>query len=799
MPHIKPQIPVKLGEILLPYRYKVVRGGRGSTKCLGLGTPILMFDGTIKAVEDVKSGDLVMGPDSKPRTVLSTTTGESQLYRVDQTSAMSYVVNDNHVLSLKKSKSSTNDTGISSAGNPRRPRGRYPDWPEITNIPIEDYLSQSKRWKDNFRGYRAGIIEFPRQDVPVDPYLLGLWLGDGLHRELMITTPDQEIKDWLKEFAEEKDLTYTEGGKTSTTAKDIRLARDPKLHGRSNPVWQGFKALDVVSNKHIPQIYITNDKETRLRLLAGLIDTDGTYVCHGYVIVSAREILASGIKRLADSLGFRTSITKKATKCGSFRGTAWRIAINGDVWDIPCRIERKKYQHNGIKPNKDKTLSYLSVEPLGPGKYAGFEVDGDSLFCLADGTVTHNSWSFARVLLVFAAERPLRILCTREIQKSIKQSVHQLLKDQITLLGLDAYYIILESEIRGVNGSLFSFVGLSDLTVDSIKSYEGFDICWVEEGQTIIDRSWKILIPTIRKPGSEIWISYNPDLETDPTHKRFTLQPPPDTLNIEMNWCDNPWWSPLLEAERLHCLETDPDSYENIWEGKCRPAVEGAIYHRQIQDVEASGRVCNVPYDPFLLTHVVLDLGWDDSLAVSLIQRHASEIRFIEYLEYSHTTLPAMSQELKKRNYNWGKVWLPHDGYNASLNSNGLSTFDILTSLGWVCSNRDEIIEMSVEDGIRHTRTLFPRMYFDAAGCGAEMSPQSTPEAQHTGLSHRLIECIKRYRRRVNKVTDTTGAPLKDQHTHGADNIRYVALAADLMEISAAGGQSNAGFQPQRR
>lgn len=414
------------------------------------------------------------------------------------------------------------------------------------------------------------------------------------------------------------------------------------------------------------------------------------------------------------------------------------------------------------------------------------------------GRGSTKSWSFARALLIKGAQEPLRILCAREVQKSIKESVRQLLVDQIKNLGLEGYYNPLENEIRGANGTLFTFTGLSDLTIETIKSYEGYDMCWVEEGQTISDRSWKILIPTIRKPGSEIWISYNPDLETDPTHKRFTLNPPPDTMNVEMNWSDNPWWSPLLEAERLHCLETDPDSYDNIWEGKCRPAVEGAIYHRQIQEAEQFGRICNVPYDPMLLVHIILDLGWDDSLALGLVQRWTSEIRVIEYLEFSHTTLPAMSQVLKRRNYNWGRLWLPHDGFNASLNSNGLSTYDIMTALGWDCPTRDEIQEMGIEDGIRHTRMLFPRMYFDKANCAADQAPPDEGGVKHTELSHRLIECIKRYRRRINRTTDTTGAPLKDMHAHGADMTRYIAVNADLMESSAAGGGGLAGFQPSR-
>lgn len=401
------------------------------------------------------------------------------------------------------------------------------------------------------------------------------------------------------------------------------------------------------------------------------------------------------------------------------------------------------------------------------------------------GRGSAKSWTFARTLLTMAARSPLRVLCTREIQNSIKQSVHQLLKDQIELLGYTEDFEVKETEIVGINGSLFSFVGLSSLTIDTIKSYEGYDVCWVEEGQSISKRSWDILIPTIRKEGSEIWISYNPDLETDETHIRFTLKSPPDCVNAEINWRDNPWFNDLLNQERLYCMQHDPDSYPNIWEGKCRPAVEGAIYHRQVQDIQEGGRVCNIPHDPMLLTHVVMDLGWDDSLAVGLIQRHLSEIRIIEYIEVSHTTLPIISSQLKLRPYVWGKVWLPHDGFNPSLNSHGKSTYDILTELNWICAQRHEITEMSVEDGIRHTRAVMTRMWFDKNMCAADEAPMSTGVLHHTQLSHRLIECLKRYRRNINTKTDTTMAPLKDIHAHGADMLRYVALNADKMESTS--------------
>jgi phage terminase large subunit len=216
------------------------------------------------------------------------------------------------------------------------------------------------------------------------------------------------------------------------------------------------------------------------------------------------------------------------------------------------------------------------------------------------GRGSGKSWSFARALLIMGVQKKIRVLCAREVQLSIKQSVHKLLKDQIEIMGLQSHYKVFETEIRGINGTEFAFTGLSNLTIDTIKSFEGIDICWVEEGQAVSKRSWEILIPTIRKDKSEIWVSYNPDLDTDDTHQRFTTKPPPDCLNVEVNWRDNPWFSDVLEQERLHCLKYDPDGYDNIWEGKCRPAVEGAIYFKQIQEAELNGRIKTVPHDKML-------------------------------------------------------------------------------------------------------------------------------------------------------------------------------------------------------
>jgi phage terminase large subunit len=268
----------------------------------------------------------------------------------------------------------------------------------------------------------------------------------------------------------------------------------------------------------------------------------------------------------------------------------------------------------------------------------------------------------ARALLIQGAAQPLRILCAREIQRTISDSVHRLISDQIRSLGLEAHYRILETEIRGVNGTQFIFAGLRTQDIAKIKSLEGIDRVWCEEAQTISKKSWDVLIPTIRKPGSEIWITFNPELDTDETYLRFVVNPLPGSILININYSDNPWFPEELERERLHLKEKDPEAYDNVWEGRCRSSVEGAIYKREISDLVKDGRIRNVPRDPLLKVHTVWDLGWNDQMSIILAQRLGAEIRIIDYIEDSHKTLAEYVAMLQERKWNWGTDWLPHDG-----------------------------------------------------------------------------------------------------------------------------------------
>lgn len=367
-----------------------------------------------------------------------------------------------------------------------------------------------------------------------------------------------------------------------------------------------------------------------------------------------------------------------------------------------------------------------------------------------------KSHTVAQVLLDMAARRPLRILCAREIQKSMRDSVHRLLRDYIVKMGLTAYYDVLDTEIRGINGSLFLFSGLQAHTVDSIKSFEGIDIVWIEEGQSIAKKSLDILIPTIRKDGSEIWITMNPDMETDEVYQRFVATPSDDTWCVEINWRDNPWFPSVLDDERKKAKRTMlADDYAHIWEGRARRVAAGAIYRHEVEQLYLENRARDVPYDPTLPVHTVWDLGWNDAMSIALVQRGPQDVRIIDYIEDSHRTLDWYVAQLEKRPYRWGTDYLPHDGKTRNYQT-GKSTEQLLRELG-----RRNVVSQAraedVEEGIKAVRMLFPRIYIDKTKAA------------------RLLECLKRYQRRIHAVTGEPMEPLHDGYSHGADCARYIA------------------------
>jgi phage terminase large subunit len=366
-----------------------------------------------------------------------------------------------------------------------------------------------------------------------------------------------------------------------------------------------------------------------------------------------------------------------------------------------------------------------------------------------------KSWGIARALLILAAKNPLRILCAREYMTSMKDSVHKLLCDQIISLGLLDFYEITQNSLRAKNGSEFAFVGLKN-NVANVKSYEGVDICWVEEAQTVSQRSWNTLIPTIRKEKSEIWISFNPELESDETYQRFVVNPPENSKVVKINWSDNPWFPETLRLEKDSLKARDIEAYNTVWEGLCRQTVDGAIFAREMQMADLEGRIIKVNYDPNKPVHAVFDLGWSDATAIWFVQFIGMETRLIRYVEDSQKTISDYLAKMQTFGYVYDTLWLPHDAENRTLAANGRSIEQIVRAAGY----KTKIIPKTpIVDSINAARTLFRNCWFDRENC-------------YDGL-----QCLRHYRYEVDPDTKAfSKTPVHDQYSHGADAFRMLGL-----------------------
>jgi phage terminase large subunit len=366
-----------------------------------------------------------------------------------------------------------------------------------------------------------------------------------------------------------------------------------------------------------------------------------------------------------------------------------------------------------------------------------------------------KSWGIARALLIIGLNKPIRVLCAREFQTSIKDSVHKLLSDQIINMGLTDFYEVVDRTIRGKNGSEFNFVGLKN-NVANVKSYEGVDICWVEEAQSVSARSWDVLIPTIRKEQSEIWVSFNPELATDNTYQRFILNSPANAIVQKINWSDNPWFPETLKLEKDALKTRDIEAYNTVWEGICRVTVDGAIFAKEMQLAEMEDRITKVNYDPTKPVHAVFDLGWSDATAVWFVQFIGMETRLIRYMETSQETISAILAKMQTFGYIYDTLWLPHDAENKTLAAAGRSIEEIVRSSGY----KTRIIPRTpVVDSINAARTIFRNCWFDRDNCV-------------DGL-----QCLRHYRYEVDPDTKQfSRTPLHDQYSHGADAFRMLGL-----------------------
>lgn len=344
----------------------------GSGKCLGRGTTVLMYNGDVVPVEEIEPGDQLMGPDSRPRTVLSACSGHGPLRKIVPRRGDPWICNDAHVLTLVHTETS-----------------------EVVDVSIEEWRSSWSKWKRHlFKQFSSGV-DFPRAEaLPVDPYFLGVWFGDGTKKlingrlsTVAVSKPDAEIVDALKQTAE---MWGCEVGTFAYRDGDCPLHRISTPRGQDNPLLDAMRDL-LGERLSIPKSYLVASRRERLEFLAGWIDTDG-YVNKGIDLVQKRKDYCDGVAFLARSLGFRVKVSAKIVSEEEY----WRLSISGEIGEIPTRIARKKCPARAI--NKDATRTGFSIEDLPDGPWFGFTLDGDGRFLLGNFVVTHNTVMAASVI-----------------------------------------------------------------------------------------------------------------------------------------------------------------------------------------------------------------------------------------------------------------------------------------------------------------------------------------------------------------------------------------------------------------
>lgn len=374
-----------------------------------------------------------------------------------------------------------------------------------------------------------------------------------------------------------------------------------------------------------------------------------------------------------------------------------------------------------------------------------------------------RSWGCARALLLIGAQKPVRVLCAREFQNSIADSVHALLTDQISKLGLEHIYEVQAARIVSRPGAVpggttsFVFEGIRN-NATRIKSYEGIDYCWVEEANKVSMKSWEILLPTIRKEDSEIWITFNPELETDYTYQRFVLNPADDSFVCKMTWRDNPWVPEVLLKEKDDLKRRDYDAYLNVWEGHTRQVLEGAIFAKELQRTQAEGRICKVPWNRENPVDTFWDLGRRDMTSIWFAQRVALQYRVLEYFEDSSEDIQYYLRQLQNRDYTYGTHFLPHDAKAKQLGTQRTIEQAVRSVYGSV-----RVVQRVPHkaNAINAARIIFPNCWFDEQRCS-------------DGLGR-----LRHYRYRVvdGQLSDE---PLHDDASNAAD--AFMTLAQSIKE-----------------
>lgn len=376
------------------------------------------------------------------------------------------------------------------------------------------------------------------------------------------------------------------------------------------------------------------------------------------------------------------------------------------------------------------------------------------------GRGSGKSTSVAKGLLIRGMRKKEFVLCAREFQNSISDSVIKTLSDEISIMGLESFYEVQANRIIGKNGTEFIFKGIRN-NISSIKSIPNITIVWLEEAHSISDSSYEVLIPTIRADGSQIIITFNPVNANDPTYQRFVAVDRQDVHKVKVNYDRNPWFPDALRKEAENLKATDPDGFDHVYLGNFDTRRSGAVYAKQLQKARDEARITRVPYDPSTEVFTAWDLGFGDATAIWFLQFIGRELRWLDYYENSGEQLDHYTQIVKQKPYNYMKMghFLPHDGGHGNIRGDSVSKQ--LFDMG--LQNTVLTRETDINPGIELLRQTIAYSVFDADKCKEG------------------IRCLENYayewddERKVFK-----SKPAHNWTSHGADSARYAAIAASM-------------------
>lgn len=541
---------------------------QGSSRCHSLGTNIRMYDGKLKKVEDIEIGDKIMNyMGNSYNTVTAKHQGRGEMFDIIEGKGNKYTVNGDHILPMKQVTPKTRKTYPTNECNPHG----YGLKPKLVPIPfdkntihyfsVKEFMDKSKNFKRMYTSFKNNYIELPEKDLLVDPYYLGLWLGDGTSmRGYEVTNIDPQIIDYLYDFCGDDAVINIRQG--------IIYSMRHKKRNHSTQLSKDMIFLNVIKNKHIPEDYIYSSYEQRLQLIAGLIDSDGHQTGRNTLsFTNKNKTIVEGLYEIIRISGFHSrGIREHTAKINREDGSVYecqvyRIEFNSpDFSDlnkylkVPRKKVNKRKEYRGEQYNIFNT-KIKSINSVGIDNYYGFELDGDKLYLLEDGTVNHNSsktYSILQLLIIIALTETVSISIVRKSLPSLKKSAMRDFKD--ILLQYDIPFK--ENKTAGIFEIGNSFVEFFSIDDESKVRGSKRDILYVNEASELNKLEYDQL--AMRTTGT-IFLDYNP---SDSNHFIIKqLIPQDNSLLIKSTFLDNPFLEQSIIDHILSYKETDEDMW----------------------------------------------------------------------------------------------------------------------------------------------------------------------------------------------------------------------------------------------